>query len=136
LYPGRTIVVGGRLQPCTAEIEGRYFYVVTCRCTGCTEERVLLDADFHGWNGYLCHDPEQAAVPRPPLVVWRCRRCNETAHKGSILVAGEGRADMIREMGPDCDADRWPDAFGWFEMDCDCVNCGEANPGLFPFETM
>src|SRR4051794_16594220 len=72
LYPGRTIVVGGRLQPCTVEIEGRYFYVVTCRCTGCTAERVLLDADFHGWNGYVCHDPEQAAVPRPPLVVWRC----------------------------------------------------------------
>ena len=136
LFPGQTHSIGGREVPCTADVDGHYFDIVSSRCSECKLERVLLDADFHGWNGFICHDPAQAAIPRPPLVAWQCRNCGGTAHSGNIYIAGEGRADLVREVGSGFDADRWPDAFGWFTLSCTCRRCGQDSPDLFECETM
>ena len=136
LYPGQTQVIGGREIPCDAEIDGNYFYIVSARCTACRAERVLLDADFHGWNGLTCHDPVQAAAARPPLTPWHCRNCRETAHVGMLFISGEGKDDFIEEAGSDFDPDRWPDAFGWFSLSCSCLQCGLDEPDRFVSETM
>jgi len=135
LFPGQTHVYAGRTIPCTAEVDGRYFYIVSARCSQCQAERVLLDADFHGWNGLICHDPVQAAAPRPPLTPWRCRNCGGTAHRGALCISGEGRDDFI-EADTEFDTDRWPDAFGWFSLSCSCLQCGHDEPDLFEDETM
>lgn len=135
LYPGQTQLFGGREIPCVAEVDGRFFEIVSSRCTECALERVLLDGDFHGWNGFVCHDPTQAAIPRPPLVPWPCQNCGGTAHSGQLLISGEGKEDFVSEM-PDDDAERWPDAFGWFELGCRCLECGHETPDLFSHETM
>jgi len=65
LYPGQTHEYDGQEIPCTAEIDGNFFFVLKSRCSVCGREHLLLDKDFHGWNGFICHEPDQAAFPRP-----------------------------------------------------------------------
>ena len=73
LYPGQAHEYGDGTIPCTAEIDGHFFFILKSRCARCKREHLLLDADFHGWNGFICHDPDQAAIARPPLITWRCQ---------------------------------------------------------------
>jgi hypothetical protein len=136
LFPGQTQFVGRQEIPCTAEIDGHYFFIIRSRCTRCRSERTLLDVDFHGWNGFVCHDPVQAAISRPPLIVWNCRNCGGTAHGGHLYIVGEGREDFLREMASDSRLDRWYDAFGWFALSCSCNHCGQVSPDLISCETM
>ena len=136
LYPGRTHEHGGEVIPCTAEIQGRYFFVLRAVCTGCSADHLLLDADLHGWDGFVCHDSVQAAVPRPALVPWKCRACSSTIHRLAIHIQTQGRADFISEAGDEFDAERWPDAFGWFSLDASCVACGKVSTELVSYETM
>lgn len=42
----------------------------------------------------------------------------------------------MSEAGEDFDAERWPDAFGWFSLDTSCVACGKVSPELVSHETM
>ena len=136
LFPGQTHLFAGRDIPCTADVGGHYFFIVSSRCSECRRERVLLDVDFHGWDGIMCHDPVQAALPRPPLIAWHCRNCGGTTHTGNVSVVGEGRDDFVRAMGSEMDADRWPDVFGWFTLSCTCRRCGLHSPDLIDCETM
>lgn len=136
LYPGQTHEYGGETIPCTAEIDGRYFFVLRAVCTGCSADHLLLDADFHGWDGFVCHDPAQAAIPRPGLVPWKCIACTETKHRVVAHIQTEGREDFINESGGEFDRERWPDAFGWFSLDLTCLACGKASPELVSYETM
>lgn len=119
-----------------AEIDGHFFFIVAARCTACGTERVLLDADFHGWNGFICRDPASAALRRPPLIPWRCTACQGTAHQGAIVISGEGKEDFVLEAGPEYDHGRWHDAFGWFSLRSTCVGCGHEEPELIEYETM
>ena len=136
LYPGQTHQHAGELIPCTAEIDGRYFFVIRARCSGCSAEHLLLDADFHGWNGFVCHDPAQAAIPRPALIAWKCQACSGTRHTMAVHIQTEGRDDFIEQAGDGFDGDRWPDAFGWFSLDLTCVACGKASADFVSYETM
>jgi hypothetical protein len=136
LYPGQTHEYAGKTVPCVAEIEGKFFLVLKSRCAGCGREHLLLDADFHGWNGFVCHDPVQAALPRPQLVPWLCLGCGEARHSGVVHIQTEGKADFISESEGGFDADRWPDAFGWFSLDLTCSSCGKESPSLISYETM
>lgn len=136
LFPGQTHLFAGRETPCSVEVEGHHFFIVSSRCSECRLERVLLDVDFHGWDGVMCHDPVQAALPRPPLTAWHCRNCGGTTHSGNVSVVGEGRDDFVRSKDSEMDADRWPDVFGWFTLGCTCLQCGEETPYLFDCETM
>ncbi len=136
LYPGPMQEHDGEVGPCTLEMGGRFFFVFRARCTTCRLEHLLLDADFHGWDGFICHDPVQAALPRPPLVPWECRACPGTAHTMVVHIQTEGRQDFIEQAGADFDGGRWPDAFGWFDLDVCCARCGKFSPGLVSYETM
>jgi hypothetical protein len=136
LFPGRTHKYLGETVPCTAEIGGKFFFLVKARCTNCMREHLLLDADIHGWNGFVCHDAEQAALPRPPLVPWKCLACGATEHDVSIQIQTEGKEDFVSESGGEFPMDRWPDGFGWFSMAIKCARCGEETPEWISFETM
>jgi hypothetical protein len=136
LYPGQTHEYGGKTVPCVAQIGERFFLVLKARCAACSREHLLLDADLHGWNGFVCHVPEQAATERPPLMPWGCRGCGERVHTGVMHIQTQGKQDFIDEAGEDFDADRWPDAFGWFSLDLTCCRCGKESEGLISYETM
>ena len=136
LYPGHTHEFKGELIPCVAHIGERFFLLLGARCAACSREHLLLDADFHGWNGFVCHDPEQAAVARPPLQPWQCRSCQGTRHTGVIGIQTQGKDDFIIEAGSEFDVNRWPDAFGWFNLDVTCSQCGKHTAPLVSYETM
>jgi len=135
LYPGQTHEHAGEKIPCTAEIDGNFFFVLKSRCPGCGREHLLFDADLHGWNGFICHDPAKAALARPQLVAWLCQ-CGEARHTGVVHVQTQGRDEFISEAGGRFDANRWPDAFGWFSLDLTCARCGRESRGLVSYETM
>lgn len=135
LYPDQTSVIEKRLMPSTACVGANYFYIVRRLCTSCGEEVTLLDADFHGWNGVICHDSVQASVPRPQLIPWQCVDCADSEHEAEIFIQGESREEFIAESG-DGDNDRWPDAFGYFALSVTCSKCRLCTPDLFAYETM
>jgi hypothetical protein len=83
----------------------------------------------------VCHDTEQAAAPRPALVSWKCKACSSTKHRLVIHIQTKGRADFARQAGDDFGVERWPDAFGWFDLDTSCVACGKLSE-LVSYETM
>jgi hypothetical protein len=72
LFPGATHTYAGEECPCTTRVGEAFFFLVRARCRKCGEEHLLIDQDLHGWNGVVCHDAAQAALPRPPLVSWKC----------------------------------------------------------------
>jgi hypothetical protein len=135
LYPGTTHECRGHQIPCTAEIDGHWFFVLRVRCTTCAREHLLFDGDFHGWNGYVCHQPEYAARPRPPLVPWRCESCGCEEHRGTVQIATEGSQDFA-ECAHGLPADSWPDAFGWFAVQIECCRCAFAPDVWVSYETM
>ena len=136
LFPGQTHVYDNETIPCTAELAGTFFFLVKAHCTHCNREHLLLDQDFHGWNGYVAHDPKQALLPRPQLTPWKCLSCSGTEHEAMIMIQTEGKRDFISEAGDAFDADRWPDGFGCFNMGVKCTSCGKETPQLICCETM
>ncbi len=136
LFPGTTHEWRGETIPCTAEIGGKFFFLVTARCTSCNRRHLLLDADFHGWNGFVCHDPKQASIERPPLRPWQCLSCGFTEHEASIWIQTEGKEHFVAETDGKIDGDRWPDGFGWFSMAIKCCGCGKQTPEWVSYETM
>jgi DNA-directed RNA polymerase subunit RPC12/RpoP len=136
LYPGQTHEYDGEIIPCTAQIGKKFFFLIKVKCAACGKEHLLLDADFHGWDGFVCHDPNQAALPRPDLVAWKCLECGEEAHKADILIHAEGKDDFIEETGGTFDEKRWPDGFGWFTMNIECTKCGKKTSEWVSYETM
>jgi hypothetical protein len=136
LYPGQTHEYRGEQIPCTAQINDRFFFLIKARCTTCDRDHLLLDKDFHGWNGFVCHDEAQASVPRPPLVPWKCLACGKSEHQASVLINTEGREDFVEETEGEFDEGRWPDGFGWFSMSITCTGCGKQTPEWVSYETM
>lgn len=135
LYHGTTHEHEGHPVPCTGLFDGHPFFVLRVRCVACDRDHLLFDDHFHGWNGFVCHLPELAARPRPRLVAWRCEKCGETTHRGTVGIAGEGRRDFA-ENAPHLPPGRWPDGFGWFTVDIECCTCGYRPDVWVSFETM
>lgn len=136
LYPGDTNEHDGEVIPSTTEIDGKFFFVLKARCASCSREHLLFDADFHGWDGFVCHDSARASLARPQLVPWPCQGCGGTKHAGVVQIQGQGKDDFIAEASGGFDADRWPDAFGWFSLDLSCSKCGKETRELVSYETM
>ncbi|MGO4129430.1 hypothetical protein AB4Z01_33880 [Inquilinus sp. YAF38] len=136
LFPGQAQEHEGRQIPSTAKIGGQFFFLLKAHCTGCGRKNLLFDADFHGWNGFVCHEPEMAARTRPPLVPWACQSCGGLHHTGIVTISTEGREDFVAEAGDEFDPERWPDGFGWFALDVTCVQCGVMTKDLVSYETM
>lgn len=136
LFPGQTHEYRGDTIPCTAQINGKFFFLIRARCVDCECEHLLLDSDFDGWNGFVCHDPKQASIPRPPLVPWTCLSCGGTTHQASVQIQTEGKVHFVSESDGKFDEDRWPDGFGWFTMAIKCTGCGKETPEWVSYETM
>lgn len=135
-FPGQTLQWNDEVVPCTAEFNGRYFFLIRARCIKCGKSHLLLDVDFHGWNGLICHDIEQAARPRPPLAPWKCVRCGKSKHKARIEVVSEGKDSCLAEADGAIDDDRWPDAFESLTIDIRCTECDHSHVAWVSCETM
>jgi hypothetical protein len=135
-YPGQTQEYKGQEVPCTAEINGKFFFLVKAKCSACGNEKILFDADFHGWDGYVCHDSGQADLPRPDLITWNCQSCNSSIHNVQINIETQGKQDFIDETDGEFPEDRWVDGFSWIDFDIKCKECGAATKQWVSYETM
>lgn len=135
LYPGDTKEHNGIVIPVTAERDGAFFFRIEARCMACRQVHLLFDKDFHGWDGYICHDQKQARLPRPALRAWSCGKCGSVAHRGRISIYGEGKDDFL-EGAAGFPPDRWPDGFGWFQLSIACKSCGNEIDHWVDYETM
>jgi hypothetical protein len=135
-YPGQTHEWNGEQVPCTAQIGDQFFFLVEGRCSVCEKGYCVVDQDFHGWNGFVCHDPAQAKLQRPVLEPWNCKTCGHHTHCVSIDIQTRGREDFIEEAGDDFDPDCWPDAFSWIDINLTCCDCSKKSPSWVSLETM
>jgi hypothetical protein len=135
LYHGTMHDYEGHPIPCSGKIDGHWFFVLRVRCVACDRDHLLFDKDFHGWDGFVCHQPELAARPRPPLVPWWCEACGGEQHRGTVGVATEGSGDFA-EYAAGLPLERWPDGFGWFTVDIECCACGHKPDVWVSYETM
>lgn len=136
LYPGQTHEYNGEQVPCTAEIDGKFFFIVKIKCTCCENEHTIFDADFHGWDGYVCNDPEQSKLPRPNLILYKCQACNSDSHKVRVNFETQGKQDFIDETCGDFPEDRWIDGFSWIDIYLTCSHCSLSKPQWVSYETM
>ena len=135
LYPGQTKDVNGLTIPCTAEFEGHYFFLVKAFCTRCEKEHLLFDKDLHGWDGFICHDEEQASLPRPPLIKWKCLSCNGLEHRCFIRIYNQTKQEFVIEVGNEINENSWPNAFEWFSMSITCCKCKLETEAWIDYET-
>ena len=136
LYPGQMHDYEGEMIPCDLEIDGRFFFLIKAKCHQCTKEYMIFDKDFHGWNGLVCHDSEQAAIKRPGLIVWNCTKCNSLIHNAWIRISTLGKKDFIEETEGEFKENLWPDAFDWIYIDVICSNCNKKTDEWVSYETM
>jgi hypothetical protein len=129
-------VGNGKVTLVTAEIKGKFFFIIRAQCVACEKDHLIFDKDFHGWNGFVCHDEKQAKLKRPKVEVWQCPECDGDAHEVTVAIAGEGREDFAEETEGQYDEDRWPDAFGSIGIGIKCCNCGGELPEWVSYETM
>jgi hypothetical protein len=135
MYPGSTQEYEGKVYACTAEIDGNFFFLVKAVCAKCCAEYTLFDKHFHGWDGFLCHNPAKAALPRPPLTDWKCLSCGSMNHKVVIKVSSQGKDDFIGATEGEFDEENWPDAFEWIWMTITCCECGLVTENWVDYET-
>ena len=103
---------------------GRHSTIVHACCTNCEKEHCIIDRDFHGWEGYVCHDRQSASRPRPALDMCRCEACGCLAHEISVRISPE--KEQFLELAPKIDGiepSRWADAFGSIEIETVCAEC-------------
>jgi hypothetical protein len=136
LYPGDTTEHDGSTIPVTAERDGKFFFRIEAQCVRCRRTLLLFDADFHGWNGYVCCNSAQASLPRPALKAWNCLKCGATSHSVRVTICGEGKADFVENAGDEFPPERWVDGFGWFYLSIACDSCRLATGQWVDYETM
>ena len=135
MYPGQTHEYEGQIYPCTAEIDGNFFFVIKALCMACSMNHLLFDKHLHGWDGFMCHDIKNASLPRPPLVPWKCLSCGDLSHKVTIKIAFESKENFLEQARGEFAEDRWPDAFQWIWMSIVCTNCGLKTESWVDYET-
>lgn len=136
LYPGSTTEYDGKRIPVTAELDGSFFFRIEAVCAKCNCNTLLFDKDFHGWDGYVCHDAAQAALPRPPLIPWKCLECGAAPHAARVAICTQGKDDFVENLGDSFPAERWPDGFGWFYLSLTCSGCKLETENWVDYETM
>lgn len=132
-YPGESIEYKGKKMPYSTYIHDHSYFIIKARCNKCNKEYLLFDRDFHGWDGYVCHDEKDASKPRPPLVPWKCPKCGEDKHGAQIMFCYGDKEEMLEDM-EDKDID-WADAFEWIYMTIKCQTCGYVTEKWVDYET-
>jgi hypothetical protein len=133
-YPGVTQLYQGRPHPCSAEIEGLYYFIIKAVCTACHREHLLFDGQIHGKADLIGAKMSEADLPK--LWPWRCLECGTAAHKAQVKIVSDYK-DRYFEFGyaERFGVDRWPDAYGWFAMSIQCAGCGYNTPEWVSYET-
>lgn len=106
------------------------------KCPICLKEYLLFDANFHGWDGWICHDEEAASEERPEVYPLECEECSNNVHEVVVIIDSQGKEDFMEEAGDDFDIERWQDAFEWITIDIRCNKCGKVTKELVSYETM
>jgi hypothetical protein len=135
LYPGETIEYQEKKWPCSIEVEGHSVFVIKAICSNCKTQYLIFDADFHGWDGVMCHNDQKANFPRPSLVPWKCLSCGNLSHKIEVKINFESKKDFIEQSGSEFELDKWPDAFQWIWISIICTNCGLETKDWVDYET-
>lgn len=135
LYTGQDSDVAGSI--CAAEIDDEWFFVIKAKCISCGREHLLLDRDFHGWDGFICHDTKKALLPRPPVDLWKCRLCGCLEHTATVEISPTDKEefhDVVREEPEKFQMEMWPDAFEWFIVSLQCCNCAHKQEHWVDYE--
>src|ERR1051325_74053 len=74
LYVAQLVAEKGRSFLRVTEIGDHCFLRLGAQCISCSQEHLLLDHDYHGWNGYVCGDEASRRLHRPPYQHWACER--------------------------------------------------------------
>lgn len=106
------------------------------KCPTCLKEYLLFDTDYHGWDGWICHNEESAAKDRPEIHPIECEKCSNKTHEVVVIIDSQGKQDFIEEAGDGFDIERWQDAFEWITIDIKCSECGKVTKELVSYETM
>jgi hypothetical protein len=135
MYPRGTQQYEGSIYPCAVEVDGNFFFVVKAVCSKCSADYTLFDKHFHGWDGFLCHNPAKAALPRPALIEWKCQSCGSLNHKAVIEVCSQGKDYFVGATEGEFDEEEWPDAFEWISISITCSECGFKTEKWVDYET-
>lgn len=135
-HPGGTYQAQGVELPGTAEIDGNFFFLVQVTCTACGDEKIIFDADFHGWEGFVDHDKRQGKLPRPRLVKWFCHGCGFEQHNVRLGIDTSGKQEYTEEAGRHFPPERWVDAFSWIDIDITCADCKAETKSWVSYETI
>jgi hypothetical protein len=134
-YTGIVETPRGEVVPKTVEAGGVWFFLVKCVCEQCRQEHVLFDNLCHGHDGFVYHNPEKAALPRPPLHLLQCPKCRAAAHQGKVTIISDFKERYFEEGDAKrCGMERWPDAYGCFAMGVTCCDCDHQTPGWIDYE--
>ncbi len=134
LYPGETHLYQGEKIPCTLQLDDKFFFLIKARCAKCGCEYLLFDKDFHGWDGFVCHNDKEASHPRPPLVSWECLKCGESKHTVQVEFCYGDEDEMIEDLAG-FPIDNLADAFEWIYINIKCVHCDLLTEKWVDYET-
>lgn len=135
LYPGATHNFMGKIMPCTLQIDDIFFFLIKAKCLKCNLEYILFDSDFHGWDGFVCHDVDNASKPRPSLTPWKCLECKGQEHLVYVQFC-YGDLDEIAKDLKEMQVENLADAFEWIYIDIKCNSCGYETKKWVDYETM
>lgn len=135
-HTGGTHECDGATIPCVTEIDGEYFLRIVAVCWECGNQHLLLDKDYHGWNGSVCRQEAKCNRPRPSLTPWPCRACGAFKFRGEISVYGEDLETAVAESNGMLNESNWQDGFGWIGIDLHCIACGDDHSSWVSYETM
>jgi hypothetical protein len=138
LYPGSTINIDGRVYPYSYETDTDSFFLIKVKCVECQSEYLIFDEDFHGWDGFYCHDLRHAALARPKLTPWTCLSCGQIPHKVSIKLDHTDRKEyeemQYSKKRPFIE-NEWLLSFEWIWIGITCSNCNLSTPDWSDYET-
>lgn len=120
----------------TLTSDSYFFFRISVKCVQCSRELVMFDADFHGWNGYVCSSEEQRSLPRPPNAIWTCLKCGAGQHSISLTIEGEDQQTALEEGEGILTRRDWFNAFGWITVDVTCTACGTGPLSITSYEAM
>lgn len=138
LFPGTTVQIDGRPFPCGYDTPEGSFFLIKARCAQCEREYLLFDHDYHGWDGFRCHVPEWAALPRPALKSWECISCGAKRHRIQVRIDPPELEDYkkyLAELNEPFDQEKWLLSFEWIYMTITCSKCGLVTENWVDYET-
>ncbi len=135
-YVGQPMSIKDELFIKVLENEDGFFFSVSIIFLGCKDSFLVLDKNLHGWNGWIYRDEVQVNKTKPDSKLWKCLNCGGIEHIGSLEIYSKGKEDFIREVEGKFDDDLWYDAFSWFKMNIECINCMLKTDCFIDYETM